>query len=207
MRLIGRHPTSASFPWHTSALVEVSDSPQPGRFPFKPCSADRAPRCRAPFVPLVSSSKSPHSGFSCLSTTAVDETPGDGTDGLPSRAPRWTSTHCRIRIGVRYASSLRLATSPARSQKSRPGGCLTSEALWRFIQLHRQSVTRRLSVGIAMTRVVSTILNTGADRLLSAANLNQQYSLTDPEAQILRCLKAGKERSTIAAELALTKSL
>jgi DNA-binding NarL/FixJ family response regulator len=52
-----------------------------------------------------------------------------------------------------------------------------------------------------MTRVVSTILNTGADRLLSAANLNQQYSLTDPEAQILRCLKAGKERSTIAAAI------
>lgn len=51
-----------------------------------------------------------------------------------------------------------------------------------------------------MTRVVSTILKAGADKPLSAANRNQKHTLTDPEAQILRSLQAGKERSAIAAE-------
>ena len=52
-----------------------------------------------------------------------------------------------------------------------------------------------------MTRVVSTILKAGADKPLSAANLNQKHSLKDPEAQILCSLKAGKERSAIAAAI------
>ena len=54
-----------------------------------------------------------------------------------------------------------------------------------------------------MARVISTIQYPSADRLPSAANLNhsQNRSLTDPEAQILLLLKAGKEKAEIAADV------
>ena len=54
-----------------------------------------------------------------------------------------------------------------------------------------------------MARVISTVRYPSADTLPSAANFNQTRngSLTDPEAQILHLLKAGKERTAIAAEV------
>ena len=54
-----------------------------------------------------------------------------------------------------------------------------------------------------MARVISTIQYPSADGLPSAANFNQSRnrSLTDPEAQILLLLKAGKERTEIAADV------
>ena len=54
-----------------------------------------------------------------------------------------------------------------------------------------------------MARVISTIQYPSADGLPSAANFNQSRnrSLTDPEAQILHLLKAGKERTAIAADV------
>lgn len=55
----------------TIAPVEGSSGPSQGVFRLR---ATRAPSCRAPFVPLVPSCKSPHSGSGCRSTTAVDET-------------------------------------------------------------------------------------------------------------------------------------
>ncbi len=44
-------------------------------------------------------------------------------------------------------------------------------------------------------------MKAGPDGLLCADNLKQKHFLTDPEAQILRSLKAGKERSGIAADI------
>jgi DNA-binding NarL/FixJ family response regulator len=54
-----------------------------------------------------------------------------------------------------------------------------------------------------MARVISTIQYPGADGLPVAANrnLSQNRSLTDPEAHILRLLKAGKQKAQIAAEV------
>ncbi len=54
-----------------------------------------------------------------------------------------------------------------------------------------------------MARCRSTIQYSGADRLPCAANLNhaRPQSLTDPEAQILRLLTAGKARAEIAADV------
>jgi DNA-binding NarL/FixJ family response regulator len=54
-----------------------------------------------------------------------------------------------------------------------------------------------------MTRIISTIQYLGADRLPSAANINQSgtRSLTDPEAHILLLLKAGKSRTEIAPDV------
>ena len=54
-----------------------------------------------------------------------------------------------------------------------------------------------------MARVISTIRYPSADRLPSAANFNQTQnrSLTDPEVHILHLLKAGKERTEIAADV------
>ena len=54
-----------------------------------------------------------------------------------------------------------------------------------------------------MARVISTIQYPGAEVPPSAANLNQSQtrSLTDPEAQILLLLKAGKEQAEIAADV------
>ena len=54
-----------------------------------------------------------------------------------------------------------------------------------------------------MARVISTTQYPGAEGLPFAANLNhsQNRSLTDPEAHILLLLKAGKERSEIAADV------
>jgi DNA-binding NarL/FixJ family response regulator len=54
-----------------------------------------------------------------------------------------------------------------------------------------------------MARLISTIQYPGADALPLAANLNhsRNRSLTDPEAHILLLLKAGKEKTQIAAEV------
>jgi DNA-binding NarL/FixJ family response regulator len=54
-----------------------------------------------------------------------------------------------------------------------------------------------------MARLISTIQYPGADGPPLAANLNhsRNRSLTDPEAHILLLLKAGKEKTQIAAEV------
>jgi DNA-binding NarL/FixJ family response regulator len=54
-----------------------------------------------------------------------------------------------------------------------------------------------------MARIISAIQYRGAEELPSPANLNdsQTRSLTDPEAQILLLLKAGKEQAEIAADV------
>ena len=54
-----------------------------------------------------------------------------------------------------------------------------------------------------MARIISTIQYLGAEEPPFAANLNhsQNRSLTDPEAHILLLLKAGKEKSEIAADV------
>jgi DNA-binding NarL/FixJ family response regulator len=54
-----------------------------------------------------------------------------------------------------------------------------------------------------MARLISTIQYSGTDDPPFAANLNHSpnRSLTDPEAQILLLLRAGKERTEIAAEV------
>ena len=54
-----------------------------------------------------------------------------------------------------------------------------------------------------MARLISTIQYPGADALPLAANLNHSRNrfLTDPEAHILLLLKAGKQKTEIAAEV------
>ena len=54
-----------------------------------------------------------------------------------------------------------------------------------------------------MARLISTIQYPGADGPPLAANLNhsRNRSLTDPEAHILLLLKAGKQKTEIAAEV------
>ncbi|WP_404290481.1 LuxR C-terminal-related transcriptional regulator [Microvirga sp. RSM25] len=54
-----------------------------------------------------------------------------------------------------------------------------------------------------MAKVSTRIEYLGKDTALSAANINdpQSFSLSDPEAQILLLLQAGKENAEVAAEV------
>jgi hypothetical protein len=123
--LSGLHPACASFPWHTSALGEVSDSASAGALRSGLDLPGRAPSCRAPFGLLVTSGQSGHSDLSCLTPTAVDEPrAGHGCTALPgSSSDLSASLLSSPGTPPRIASKVLVLSRGIVEQCSRAGSC------------------------------------------------------------------------------------